>query len=79
MEKHNGKNKLHRVLMILCCTIPIIVLGGLYIGRVQGTPLGSVLSIIAILLCPLMHLLIIPLVMKSKKNESTEGNKTNCH
>lgn len=78
MIKHCSKNKLHMVLMILCCAIPLIIIGALYLVKVQGTPWGSILSFGAVLLCPLMHLLMIPL-MRDRKEENPAENKQNCH
>lgn len=74
MSDHCGKNKLHKILMILCCAIPLFVLGALYLTKVQGTSWGSTLSFGVILLCPLMHLIMM-LVMHKKKEVGIEENK----
>lgn len=79
MNKHCAENKLHKVLMVLCCAIPIIILGVLYLGKVQGTSWGSMLSFAAILLCPLLHLIMMPLMIRRNKKESTGENNSSCH
>ncbi len=71
------KSKFHSILMILCCTLPIAVLGVLYFARTQGTLTGNTLGVAAVLLCPLMHLLMIPL-MRKKEGNGKERN-SNCH
>ncbi|MCX7746562.1 MAG: DUF2933 domain-containing protein [Clostridia bacterium] len=78
MNKHFGKNKLHRLIMLLCCVIPMIMLGVLYLTKTQGGQLGSILSFALVLLCPLSHLLLMPLIM-GKRHENTEKNKPSCH
>jgi hypothetical protein len=78
MNNHCNKNKFHKILIILCCAIPLLVIGALYFTKVQGTSWGSILSFGAILLCPLMHLIMMPL-MHGKRGESTEDNKQSCH
>lgn len=78
MSKHCKKNNFHKILMILCCAIPLLVISALYFTKVQGTSWGSILSFGAILLCPLMHLLMMPL-MQEKKDENTGDKKQSCH
>lgn len=79
MDDHSRKNKHNRIMMILCCAIPILIVGALYLTKVQSTPWGSVLSFGAILLCPLMHLVMMPLMLKGKKSEGTGEDKSGCH
>jgi len=45
---------------------------------VQGTAWGSILSFGAILLCPLMHMVVMPLMHGRKEDEAGE-NKASCH
>jgi len=78
MNNHCGKSKLHKILMILCCTVPIFIIGILYLTNVQGTAWGSILSFGAILLCPLMHMVVMPLMHGRKEDEAGE-NKASCH
>lgn len=78
MDNHCSKNKFHKILMILCCAIPLLVIGALYLTNVQGTSWGSILSFGAILLCPLMHLVMMPL-MHGKKEEGAGEKKPSCH
>lgn len=79
MNNQHSKNKFHKIIMIICCTIPLIILGVLYFSKLQGTALGSILGFGAILLCPLMHLIMMPLMMRSMRKNGTEDNKPSCH
>lgn len=76
---NNKKTKLHKIIMILCCTIPFLTIGLLYFFRLQGTSWGTILGFGAILLCPLMHLLMLPLIMRGMKSNKSEDNKPSCH
>ena len=78
MNNHCDKNKLHKILMILCCALPILLIGVLYLTKVQGTPWGSILSFGLILLCPLSHFIIMPF-KHGKEKENNEGSKQSCH
>ncbi|MFZ5986447.1 MAG: DUF2933 domain-containing protein [Bacillota bacterium] len=77
MNKHFIKNKLHSIIMILCCTIPLIVLAIMYLAKTRETQ-SSVWSFALILICPLSHLLLMPLLM-GKKDKNTGENKPSCH
>ena len=44
----------HLWLMVLCCLIPVAVLG---VAVLAGVPLTGVLALALVLLCPLSHLL----------------------
>jgi len=66
MITHFKENKMHSIIMILCCAIPLIMLAVLYLTKAQGTQIGSVLSFAVILLCPLSHLVLMPLILRKK-------------
>jgi uncharacterized membrane protein YccC len=44
----------HTLIMLLCCLIPVIVFGALFVFNV---PINSVVLFALVLLCPLSHLL----------------------
>ncbi len=71
-------NKINKILMILCCTMPILIIGTLFFTDIQGTLWGSIVSFGAILICPIMHMVIMPL-MNSRKKGLKEERKTSCH
>lgn len=67
---HNGHGW-HMLLMLLCCAIPLALLAMLSALRINSPILGKILPFGALLLCPLMHILMIPMMfrkeMKRKK------------
>lgn len=76
---HNccGKNKIMKLLMILCCVIPLVIVSAVFFTKSQSASWGSVTSFGLLLLCPLSHLLLLPLLMRKKKGE--DENKPSCH
>jgi hypothetical protein len=50
----------HTLMMVLCCVIPLVILGVLWLAGVSQ----NVLSVGILLLCPIMHLVI----MKNMKH-----------
>ena len=62
----------HMLLMVLCCLIP---LAGFAIVSALRIPLGTVLSAVLILACPLSHLLMMKFMMGGHKgHEEHEGH-----
>ncbi|WP_187296351.1 DUF2933 domain-containing protein [Tepidibacter mesophilus] len=68
-SKNNDKNSKgllkYGALMMLCCMIPILIVLGLPLFGIQG----GILSSLAFLLCPLMHVGMIFMLKKSHKNK----------
>lgn len=71
-------NRIHKLLMILCCAVPIIIIATLFFTDIQGTLWGSIISFGAILFCPIMHMVIMPLINNNAKRLKEE-NKSSCH
>ncbi|WZL73992.1 DUF2933 domain-containing protein [Clostridiaceae bacterium 35-E11] len=63
----------HGLLMMLCCLLPIVVIAGLPLFGIKG----GILSSLAFLLCPLMHVGMIFMMRKSGGNGSCHDNKKN--
>ena len=57
---HKGTGSHHTLMMVLCCLIPIVILGILWIAGVSQ----NILSFGILLLCPIMHLV----MMKNMKH-----------
>lgn len=58
----------HMLLMVLCCAIPIVLLLVMPTLQINNAFLKSILPIAVFLLCPLMHLLMMPMMMRKHKN-----------
>ncbi|MCI1881620.1 MAG: DUF2933 domain-containing protein [Sporolactobacillus sp.] len=66
-EKHRQSGHRHSrmLMMAICFGIPIAVIAGLLVtGGVSGS--GNWLILAAVLICPLMHLLLMPGMMKKE-------------
>lgn len=64
------KNKLHGVLMLLCCLLPIAALAFFNYRGGLGGIVGKAVPYLIILLCPLSHLLMMAFM---------RGDKEKCH
>ncbi|TYQ15139.1 UNVERIFIED_CONTAM: hypothetical protein Cloal_1550 [Acetivibrio alkalicellulosi] len=78
MNNQDYKGKSYGFLKHLLCIVPIVVLIILYVTRFRGIPTGNILGVGLMILCPLSHLLIIPLIMR-KKQKDTDEKKSSCH
>lgn len=77
-ENHNQGNKIssqheahkhsHYLMMAICFIIPIAVVVGLFLtGGVSGS--ANLLILAAVLICPLMHLFMMPGIMKKDQGQ----------
>jgi heme/copper-type cytochrome/quinol oxidase subunit 4 len=66
-----GKHNSHKWMMILCCVLPIVFVAILFLTNTATGSVGSALPLLLVLLCPLSHLILMPLMMKKKKNQHT--------
>ena len=67
-HKKHGMGK-HMILMILCCSIPIILLLLLPLLNIEGDKLRNLFSIGIFLLCPLLHIVMMGGMMKHGKKK----------
>lgn len=70
---HNHNEKQHRPsshkwMMLLCCLLPILLISILLLTNSISGSSGNLLLILLVMLCPLSHMVIMPLMMKRKKN-----------
>ncbi len=68
---HKGHGK-HMLLMVLCCALPIALLLLLPVFKVNIPALKNILPFAALLLCPLMHLAMIPMLLRKDKNKDNK-------
>jgi hypothetical protein len=74
---HKGHG-MHMLLMALCCALPILLIWILPALNISSKTLSGILPFAAVLLCPLMHIMMIPAMMhKDKGANSQEGNPKN--
>ncbi len=69
---HKGHGK-HMLLMVLCCAIPAVLLILLPFLRINTLALRSILSFGMLLLCPLMHVMMIPMMFRKDKDKKNDG------
>lgn len=70
-QNSGGKHKSHKWMMIICCVLPIALVAILFLTNKATGSVGSVLPMLLLLLCPLSHLILMPLMMRKKKNQHT--------
>jgi len=80
-KENNGTNKhsplKHMLHMVLCCGLPIVIIGLLpFISRFSPSA-SRVLGSTAPFLCPLMMILMIPMMMGGNKKKSCCDDKSN--
>ncbi len=70
-EGAQGNNRKNRNwMMILCCIVPIVLIAVLLLtGKAWGSA-GNGLLFLLVLICPLSHMLIMPLMMRRAKKET---------
>jgi hypothetical protein len=67
-HNHQGtKHNSHKWMMMLCCVLPIVIVAGKFLTNViTGTASGNTWVLLLLLLCPLSHMILMPLMMKKK-------------
>lgn len=66
-SSHHHQAKRHNWMMLLCCVLPVVlVAAALIAGRFGGTSI-NILPFLWVLICPLLHLIFMPLIMGKKK------------
>jgi len=66
-EHDNRAHKIHMLLMIICCLLPIGLIAIFSVLTMNNATLGRILPYAAFLLCPLMHLAMIPMMFRKEK------------
>lgn len=68
MENNNKNNrhKKHGLFMMLCCLIPVLIIAALPLMGIRVGSLGG----LAFLICPLLHIGMMVVMMKSKDGKS---------
>lgn len=67
-DAHGGHGK-HMLLMVLCCALPIVLLLLLPVLRINSPAIRNILPFAILLLCPLMHVAMIPMLFRKDKNK----------
>jgi len=73
MKKNDG-HKSHGILMLLCCLLPIVLLGVLSSVNLQSPGVKNILSGLLILACPLGHLLMMRFMSHDHKHQDAVRN-----
>ena len=70
-KKGHGR---HMLLMVLGCAIPIVLLLLLPVFKINSPAIKSFLPFAVLLLCPLMHIFMMPMMSRKNKNVSVQEN-----
>ena len=71
-SQHGGNHKSHKWMMIICCVLPIVLAAVFFLTKGIGGPTSNLLPLFLILLCPLSHLVMMPLMNRKKKDHQTQ-------
>ncbi|MBU3104513.1 hypothetical protein [Clostridium gasigenes] len=78
-SKHKHSPLKHMLHMVLCCGLPIVIIAFLPLIMRFSPSTGGVLARIVPFLCPVMMILMIPMMMGGNKNKSCCESKNNDH
>ncbi|HYE09947.1 MAG TPA: hypothetical protein VEF53_07195 [Patescibacteria group bacterium] len=78
-EQHKHSPLKHMWHMILCCGLPIVIIGLLPLIARFSPAASGVLGLIAPFLCPIMMLLMLPMMFGKGKKGSCCDNKNENH
>lgn len=76
MENNHG-HKSHGIMMILCCLIPIILLGILFSLNIGGPTFKTIIGGLFILACPLGHILMMAFMGGHDHGNHQDGQQQN--
>ncbi|MDF2923733.1 MAG: hypothetical protein K0R57_2647 [Paenibacillaceae bacterium] len=62
------KKKLHHKMMLLCCVLPVVLVAVLFLTQTASGTWSDSLPILLLLVCPLSHMVLMPLMMKKNRN-----------
>lgn len=71
-KRHNPIR--HMLMMVLCCGLPILLLGVLPFLKIGGG-FKALIATVAPFICPLMMIFMIPMMLKGMKKENCCGSK----
>lgn len=70
-HNHPAHGQRHLLLMVICCLIPVIALGAIYLFRI---PVPTVLTYAVLLLCPLSHVLMMAFMGRDHRQPAGSDN-----
>lgn len=62
--EHSGHFKKHNWMMTLCCVLPIVLFAAILLFNGLSGSTGSIIPFLLLLICPLSHLLLMPMMSK---------------
>lgn len=70
--QHGGNHKSHKWLMMIFCVLPIALAAVFFLTKGTEGAVSSYLPFFLILLCPLSHLILMPLMHKKDKDDQSK-------
>lgn len=64
--EHSNNSKKLNWMMILCCVLPIVLFAAFLLFNRGTGPIGNLIPLGLLLICPLSHLLLMPMMNKKR-------------
>jgi len=71
--QHGGGHQSHKWMMIIGCVLPIVLAAAFFLTKGSSGSAGNWLPLLLVLLCPLSHLVMMPLMNRGKHDHHPQA------